>query len=199
MKIVVIGAAGTIGRAVVAELASRHEIVAVGKTRGQYRVDVVDIDSVRALFAQIGSFDAVVTATGSVHFGPLAQTTPEQFQVGLKDKLMGQINVVLAAQNLIADGGSFTLTSGILAHDPVRDGVNATTVNTALEGFALAAAIELPRGVRINVVSPNVLEESLPTFGPYMRGFEAVSAQRVGLAFSRSVEGAHTGRVYRVW
>lgn len=199
MKVLVIGAGGAVGKAVVAELAPRHEIVAAGRNSGALRVDVLDVDSVRKLFAEAGRVDAVVMAVGSVHFGPLGAMTAEQFRRGLDDKLMGQVNVVLAGQHALSDGGSFTLTSGILTEQPIRDGVNATAVNAAVEGFVRAAAIELPRGLRINVVSPTVLAESMSTYGPYFRGFEPASAARVALAYSRSVEGAQTGQVYKVW
>ena len=197
-KILVIGATGTLGQAVSAELKARHEVIEVGATRGQYQVDSTDPASVERLFREIGNVDGVVTAIGKVHFGPLPQMTSEQFWVGLRDKLMGQINVVLAGQNYVNDGGSFTLTSGILADEPIREGANATTVNLALEGFVRGAAIELPRGIRINVASPTVLSESMGSYAPYFRGFEPVTAQRAAQAYLRSVEGAQTGRVYRV-
>ena len=197
-KIVVIGATGTLGQAVSAELKARHEIIEVGATRGQYHVDSTDPASVEKLFREIGKVDGVVTTTGKVHFGPLPEMTVEQFWVGLRDKLMGQINVVLVGQQYVNDGGSFTLTSGILTDEPIREGANATTVNLALEGFMRGAAIELPRGIRINVVSPTVLTESLGAYAPYFRGFEPVSAERAAQAYLRSVEGAQTGRVYRV-
>jgi NAD(P)-dependent dehydrogenase (short-subunit alcohol dehydrogenase family) len=197
-KIVVIGATGTLGQAVSAELKARHEIIEVGATRGQYHVDSTDPASVEKLFREIGKVDGVVTTTGKVHFGPLPEMTVEQFWVGLRDKLMGQINVVLVGQQYVNDGGSFTLTSGILTDEPIREGANATTVNLALEGFMRGAAIELPRGIRINVVSPTVLTESLGAYAPYFRGFEPVTAQRAAQAYLRSVDGAQTGRVYRV-
>jgi NAD(P)-dependent dehydrogenase (short-subunit alcohol dehydrogenase family) len=197
-RIVVIGATGTIGRAVAAAVGARHEVIEVGSTRGAYRVDSTNIESVRELFEKIGKVDGVVTSTGRVHFGPLAQTSPEQFELGLRDKLMGQINVVLIGQHYLNDGGSFTLTSGISAHEPVRQGSNASCVNLALEGFVMGAATDLPRGIRINLVSPTILEESVPVFGEWFVGFEPVSATRVGLAYLRSVEGPETGRVYRV-
>lgn len=199
MKVLVIGAGGAVGKAIVAELAPRHEVIAAGRSSGAFRVDVLDIESVRRLFAGVGPLDAVVTATGSVHFGPFGAMTAEQFRRGLDDKLMGQVNVVLVAQHLLNDGGSFTLTSGILTEQPIREGVNATAVNAALEGFVRAAAIELPRGLRINAVSPTVLAESMPVYGPYFRGFEPAPAARVALAYSRSVDGAQTGQVYKVW
>ncbi len=199
MKIIVIGAGGTIGQAVVKLLADRHEVITVSKTAGQFQADITDINSVRILFEQVGKVDAVIATAGKVHFGPLQEMTPEQFSVGLNDKLMGQINLALIAQHLLNDGGSITLTSGSLTEQPVRMGANASTVNAAIEGYVRAAAIELPRDIRINVVSPTILEESLASYGSLFYGVEAVPAKRVALAYSRSVEGAQTGQVYKVW
>ncbi|WP_317205133.1 short chain dehydrogenase [Janthinobacterium sp.] len=199
MKIIVIGATGTVGKAVAAELAQRHEIISVGSSSGQYQADIGDIAQVRALFARIGKVDGVVVAAGKVHFGALADFTPEQYQIGLNSKLMGQVNVATVAPHYLNDGGSITLVSGILTEQPIRNGAGASMVNAAVEGFVRGAAIELGRGLRINVVSPNVLEEALDGYGPYFLGFEAVKASRVALAFSRSVDGAQTGQVYRVW
>lgn len=198
MKIVVIGASGTLGRAVCAEFKARHEVVEVGASHGHHHVDATNLPNVERLFHEIGRIDAVVTTIGRVHFGPFREMTADQFWIGLRDKLMGQVNVVLAAQHHVSDGGSFTLTGGILADEPIRDGINATTVNLALEGFVRGAAVELPRGIRINLVSPTVLEESIDAYQAYFRGFEPVTAQRAALAYCRSVEGAQTGRIYRV-
>ncbi|NHZ91601.1 short chain dehydrogenase [Massilia sp. CCM 8733] len=199
MKIVVIGASGTIGKAVSSHLAVRHEIVSVGASSGDVRADIRDIAQVRRLFEQVGKVDAVVVAAGAVHFGALADLGPEQFQVGIAGKLMGQVNVAQVAAECLNDGGSITLVSGIVAEQPIRFGASASMVNSAVEGFVRGAAIELPRGLRINAISPTVLEESLDAYGPYFYGFEATSASRVALAYSRSVEGAQTGQVYRVW
>jgi NAD(P)-dependent dehydrogenase (short-subunit alcohol dehydrogenase family) len=199
MKIIVIGATGTVGKAVVEQLGQRHQIVAVGSSSGQYQADIADIAQVRAVFEKIGKVDAVVVAAGKLAFAPLAEFTPEQFRVGLDSKLMGQVNVAQVAQDFLNDGGSITLTSGIVADQPIRNGASATMVNSAVEGYARGAAIELPRGIRINVVSPTLLTESLDSYGPYFRGFETAPASRVALAYSRSVEGAQTGQVYKVW
>lgn len=197
-KIAVIGATGTIGKAAVAALAVKHEVIQVGASRGDYQVDVKNPQSVQALFQTIGKVDGIVAAVGGVHFGPLAQMTPENFQLGLNDKLMGQVNLVLLGQAWLNDGGSFTLTSCITAHEPIRTGSNATAVNMALEGFVRAAALELQRGQRINLVSPTLLEESVPAYAPYFPGFEPVSSARVGLAYVRSVDGIDNGHVFRV-
>ena len=199
MKIVIIGASGTIGSAVTNELAQRHEIIEVGSRSGAHQADMGDIAQVRALFARIGKVDAVVVTAGKLHFGTLAEFTPVQFQLGLGSKLMGQVNVALVAQQYLNDGGSITLTSGIVAEQPIRNGAAASMTNAAVEGFVRGAAIELARGIRINVVSPTVLEESLDAYGPFFPGFEPASASRVALAYRRSVEGAQTGQVYRVW
>jgi NAD(P)-dependent dehydrogenase (short-subunit alcohol dehydrogenase family) len=198
MKIAVIGATGTVGQAVCTELKARHEVFEIGATRGAHRVDLLDAASVTKLFESIGKVDAIVATAGHVHFGPLVDMTTAQFRRGLDDKLMGQVNLVLNARDYLNDGGSFTLTSGIIGDAPILQGANAAAVNGAIEGFVRGAAIELPRGLRINVVSPTMLEEARETFGPFFRGFEAASGARVALAYSRSVEGAETGRIYKV-
>lgn len=199
MKVIVIGAAGTIGRAVVEQLGARHDVVQVGRTSGQYQADITDMASVRTLFERIGKADAVVVTAGDLHFGPLSDMTPAQFGIGLQSKLMGQVNVALAAQHHLNAGGSITLTSGIVGDDPIRYGANAAAVNMAVEGFARAAALELPRGLRINVVNPSVLQESMEAYGPYFHGFEPVPARRVATAYVKSVDGLQTGKVIRVW
>lgn len=198
MRIVVVGATGTIGSAVVAALQGRHEILKVGHRGGDFRVDITDQASIRSLLKSTGRFDALVSAAGKVHFGEFAKLGESEAMIGLRDKLMGQVNLVLIGRDFIDDGGSFTLTSGVLSHDPIRFGACASMVNGALDAFVRAAAIELPRGLRINVVSPGVLVESLPIFGDWFRGHEAVPAARVANAYVKSVEGRLTGQVLHV-
>jgi len=198
MKIIIVGGTGTIGKAVVKELQARHEIITVGHQHGDKQVDITDAKSIEKLYQSIGKFDAVVATTGKVHFGPLPELTAEHYQIGLKDKLMGQINLVLIGLKYINAAGSFTLTSGILSHDPIRFGSSASMVNGAIDSFVKSAAIELPKSIRINAVSPTVLTESMNIFGDYFHGFESVPASRVALAYSKSVEGAQTGQVYNV-
>ena len=198
MKIVVVGATGTIGKAVVAALEGRHEVVKVGTTGGDLQVDIADGGSIRRLYEQTGRFDALIVAAGKVHFGDLATMTEKEMAVGLADKLMGQVNLVLLGQHHVNDQGSFTLTSGLLSHDPIRYGASASLVNGAIDAFVRGAAIELPRGVRINAVSPGLLTESLGVFGDYFRGHETVPAARVANAYVKSVEGRLTGRVFDV-
>lgn len=198
MKIILVGASGTIGQAIDRELRERHDIVRVGRNSGELQVNIADPASIRRLFEQTGPFDALISAAGNAHFGALEELSAREFAVGLDDKLMGQVNLVLIGREFANDGASFTLTSGVLSEDPIRYGAAVSTVNAALDGFVRAAAIELPRGLRINGVSPTILEESLPAYGPYFRGFKAVPAATVALAYAKSAEGRQTGQVYRV-
>lgn len=198
MKIIVIGATGTLGRAVVAELGQDNEVISVGLTHGELQVDLTRDESVEALFAQTGRVDAIIATTGSLFFGPLTAMRAEDFAFGLNDKLLAQVRLSLIGQHYLNDGGSITLTSGIIGSEPIAQGVNATAVNAALEGFVRAAACELPRGLRINVVSPTVLSESVEKYGAFFPGFENVPAARAALAYRRSVYGVQTGRTFTV-
>lgn len=195
MRIIVVGAEGDIGKAACEELGSRHDIIKAGRSRGDVLVDMADRASVDAMYAKTGKVDAVVSTAGDVHFGPLPEFSAETFMTGLRNKVMGQVNLVLAGLDKVVEGGSFTLTSGVLDRDPVRTGAAAATANGALGGFVVGAAIEMPRGLRINVVSPGLLDVSVPRYGQWFPGHEPVSSRRVGFAYAKSVEGAITGQV----
>jgi NAD(P)-dependent dehydrogenase (short-subunit alcohol dehydrogenase family) len=199
MKIIIVGGTGTLGKAVVNELSPRHELVIVGQQKGELQVDITKPKSIEKMYQSVKKFDAVIVTAGKVHFGPLEDLSDAEFNIGLQDKLMGQINIVLVGMKYINEGGSFTLTSGILNVDPIRMGTPAAMVNGGIEAFVKSAAIEVPKHIRINAVSPNVLTESMPFYGEYFRGFQSVPAAHVALAFSKSVEGAQTGQVYTVW
>ncbi|PMY62990.1 MULTISPECIES: short chain dehydrogenase [Pseudomonas] len=198
MKILLIGANGTIGSAVDKELSQRHEIIRIGRNSGDFQVDISDSASIRALFEQTGTFDALICAAGNVTFAPLGEMSAQHFALGLQDKLMGQVNLLLIGREFANDGASFTFTSGILNRDPIRSGASAALVNGAIDGFVRAAAIELPRGLRVNSVSPTVLEEAMDSYAPYFRGYKPVPGADVALAYAKSVEGLQTGQTYIV-
>jgi len=198
MKILLIGANGTIGSAIDNELSPRHEIVRIGRKSGDVQVDISDSASIRALFEKTGRFDALVCAAGNVTFAPLGDMTEDSFALGLKDKLMGQVNLLLIGREFANDGASFTFTTGVLSHDPIKSGASAALVNGALDSFVRAAAIELPRGLRVNSVSPNVLLEAMDKYAPYFRGYKPVPAADVALAYAKSVEGLQTGQTFHV-
>ena len=195
MKILVVGASGTLGKAVLKELAA-HELVTASRSSGDIRVDMREIESIRAMYAAVGRVDAVVCTAGKTSFSPLADMTEEKMMTGIRDKLMGQVNLVLEGTDSVADGGSFTLISGVLGYDFIRTGSNASLVNGALQSFVRAAAIELPRGIRINSVSPTVFVESMEHYGPFFPGFKPVPVADAALAYRKSVEGLQTGQVY---
>ncbi len=195
MRIIVVGAEGDIGQAACSELGTRHDLIKVGRTSGDLQVDMSDPASIGDMYAKVGRVDAVVSTAGDVHFETLEEHTDETFMLGLRQKVMGQINLVLAGLACVTDGGSFTLTSGVLDRDPIRMGSAGATANGALAGFVVGAAIEMPRGLRLNVVSPGLLEVSVPRYGAWFPGHEPVSSQRVGLAYAKAVEGAISGRV----
>jgi NAD(P)-dependent dehydrogenase (short-subunit alcohol dehydrogenase family) len=198
MKIIIIGAEGDVGQVASNALQTRHEVIKAGRSGGDIRVDIGDRASIVAMYKELGSIDAVVCTAGNVHFGALSEFTHDQFMVGLENKVMGQVNLVLAGLDYLTDGGSFTLTSGILDQDPIRMGAGAATANGALTGFVKGAAIEMPRGLRLNAVSPGLLDVSVPRYASLFPGHNPVPARRVGLAFIKSVEGAATGQIIAV-
>ena len=198
MRIVLVGAAGTLGKAVDKALSERHEVLRASRAHSELKVDITDPQSIEQLFEKVGPFDALVSTVGDVHFGPLATFTHEEFQVGLRSKLMGQVNLVVLGLKHIRDGGSFTVTTGQINEDPISVGASGAMVNGGLEAFARSAAIELTRGVRINVVSPTVTEESWSGFGPFFPGQKPIPASDAALGYLKSVEGKQTGKVYRI-
>jgi NAD(P)-dependent dehydrogenase (short-subunit alcohol dehydrogenase family) len=199
MKIILIGANGTIGELVRTAMAGAgHEIVKVGRKSGDFHVDIESRESIRQLYQAVGSFDAVAAAAGEVVFAPLAQLTAENWQFSLGSKLMGQISLVQEGIPFINELGSFTLVSGVLNDEPIFASAAAAAVSGALEGFARAAAVELTRGLRINVVSPTILKQSEAQFGPSFPGVIPVEGWRVAQAYKRAILGVQTGRVYKV-
>ena len=195
MKIIVIGAGGAVGKAAVDALAPRHEIIKVGRSSGDVQADIEDIESIRAMYQQVGKVDAVVSAVGHGHFGAVGEMTSEQFMKGINHKVLPQVNLVLEGFPYVNDGGSFTLTSGVLNRDPIAGGSCAAAANGALDGFVLGAAVDMPRGIRINCVSPEVLEVSRAKYDGFFRGHVHVSDEAVGLAYSKAVEGCLSGQV----
>ena len=199
MKILLIGASGTLGQKVDSTLSdSSHQVVRIGRKGGDVLADFADPKGMAAIYEKLKPFDAVAIAAGDVAFGALAEITREQWQFSFNNKLLGQIWAVQQALPYINDGGSFTLIGGLFSEEPIPMGAVASTVNRALEGFVVAAAIELPRGLRINLVSPNLLEESMPQYGSFAPGVIPVPAATAAQAYKRSIFGAHTGQVYKV-
>lgn len=193
MKILVIGASGTIGKAIVDALAS-HEVIAASRN-GDNHVDIRDPESIRALFDRIGKVDAIVSAAGSGAWKALADLTDQDFETSLHYKLMGQVNVIRYGFDALNDGGSITVTSGILSTQPQQDSAAISLVNAGLEGFVRAAALEAPRGIRVNVVSPPWVSETLTAMGMDPSG--GLPAATVANAYVDTIQGNITGQVVK--
>ena len=199
MKIILIGASGTIGKHIDVALYPRHEVIRASANKGEVKVDLTDLDSIEAMYKQVGTFDAVVCAAGGAYFGPFESMTEEHFYQGIRSKMMGQINLVMVGKEYINEGGSFTLTTGILSDEPVRNGLGLSVVNGAVNAFVMAAAVELKRGIRINVVCSGMVEDSVDTYGPYFPGHTPVPMNKVTDGYVKSVEGVITGKVIRIY
>ncbi|MEJ6403426.1 short chain dehydrogenase [Yoonia sp. 2307UL14-13] len=195
MRIILVGASGDVGQAAYAELSQHHDVVRAGRTTGDIMIDIADRGSVDAMYDKVGVFDALISTAGSVHFAPLADQTDKTLKIGLENKVMGQINLVLSGMAKISRNGSFTLTSGVLDRDPVISGMGAALANGALAGFVTGAAMEMPRGQRINVVSPGLLDVSEHRYGALFPGHDRVCSKSVGRAFAKCVEGTISGQV----
>lgn len=193
MRIIVVGATGTIGSAVVAALTTRHEVVTVGHKGGAFQVDLASPDSISQLFRAIGAFDALVSAAGVAKFASFDELGDADYQIGLSNKLMGQVNLVRIGRQLINDRGSFTLTSGVLSQEPMQGSASISMVNAGLEGFVRAAALELSRGIRLNAVSPPWVTETLIALK--MDPALGMPASAVAQAYLASVEGTMTGQI----
>ena len=197
MKILIVGASGTIGNKVTAALKGKHEVITAGSKSGELRLDITSADSIKKFYDQAGKFDALISTTGSAYLGPLETMTEKEFRKGIDSKLMGQVNLVLIGQHYINANGSFTLTSGSLAFDPIANGTNLSTINAALNGFVMAAAVDLKNGIRINAVCPGVVEDS-PAWFEYFPGHIPDKMDAVVAGYVKSVLGAKTGEVIRI-
>ncbi len=196
MRILLIGATGTIGSAIAAALRGRHEVIEVSHKKTALTVDLADPESIRAMYKKVGKVDAVVTAAGAAKFAPLEKLSDDDFRFSLNNKLMGQVNVVRFGFDFVNDGGSFTVTSGVLAQQPMKGSGAISLVNSGLEGFTRAAALEAPRNIRVNCVSPPWVSETLKAMGQDPSG--GVPAEVVARSYVRAIEGRESGLVIAV-
>ncbi|WP_391090139.1 short chain dehydrogenase [Vibrio sp. NH-UV-68] len=199
MKVLVIGASGTIGSKVVEALGDTHDVVKAGKGSGDVQIDITNPDSIRSALDSIGQLDAIICATGDVAFNAFTSLSREEWDIGINSRLMGQVNLTQIGAEYLNDSGSITLTSGIIADYPIAYGTSAATLNGAIEHFAKAVSTELPRSIRINVVSPSMVTESLGTYGNYFPGFHSIAAKDVATSYIRSVLGVESGQTFKAF
>lgn len=199
MKVLLVGASGRLGGDILALLRERgHEVLTASRSESDITVDITDPESIRAMYERSGPVDAVACAAGSVPWRPLTELSRQDVWQGVEGKVLSQVELVRQGSEVVTDGGSFTLITGVLARSPVRTGAVAALANGAVESFVRVAAIELPRGQRINAVSPTVFAEALDVYGDLFAGFDAVPVRRAANAYVRSIEGAQTGQIYLV-
>lgn len=197
--VILIGAQGKMGQAALSGLGKHQVITASRSGEGcDFQVDITSRESIERLYQNVGSFDAVVNTAGFCEYAPFGEMSDEQWQTTIQSKLMGQINLVNVGLNYINQGGSFTLISGILNIKPIPLAIADATTSGAIDTFVQCVAHELPRGIRINVVNPTVLEEAWDVYGEMMPGFQPVPGALVGKAFERSVDGFISGQVLYV-
>ena len=199
MKILIVGGNGTIGKKVSDHFARKHEVINGGRNSGDVAVDIADSASIEAMFEAIGNVDAVVCIAGEAKWAAFDSMTEEDFYIGLRSKLMGQVNLVRVGRNYLNPGGSFTLTTGILADHPVPLTTSAAMVNGGIHSFVKAAALELDHGTRINVVSSGLVEDAVEKYERYFPGHNPIPMQKVINGYVRSVEGRGTGEIIRMY
>ncbi len=199
MKILIIGGNGTIGKKVTEHFSQNHEVIVAGRTSGELNVDISDSGSITNLLQKTGSLDAIICIAGIAKWAPFNEMTEEDFEIGLKSKLMGQVNLVRIGQDYINAGGSITLTTGILADDPVVMTTSAAIVNGAIHSFVKAVVLEIESGVRVNAVAPGLVEDSAEKYKDYFPGYSPIPMKQVVRAYIRSVEGRVTGEVIRIY
>jgi NAD(P)-dependent dehydrogenase (short-subunit alcohol dehydrogenase family) len=192
-KILVIGASGTIGRAVADLLGKHNELIRVGNQRGDYTVDLSSKSSIEALLEDVGTCDAVICAAGYSRFAKLSEASDDDFAISINNKLMGQVNLTRVAQHYVTPKGSITITTGLLAREPWPGTVPTALVNSALEGFVRAAALDVAKGIRINAVSPIFVTETAKGMGLDPNG--TMSAAETAKAYMAALEGDMTGQI----
>jgi len=192
MKILVIGGNGTIGKTIVAHFSKDNEVLVAGRNSGDFKVDIADSKSIEQLFQQTGKLDAIVCAAGEAKWAPLDELSEEDYYIGLRSKLMGQVNVVRIGRRHLNPGGSVTLTTGILADDPVVKTASAAMVNGGVHSFVQAAALEM-NNVRVNVVSSGAVMDSWNKYESYL------AMNKMMNGYIRSVMGRGTGQVIRIY
>ena len=199
MKILLIGGQGTIGKKVVSFLSKKHSIITAGRKNGKIYLDLSNKESIKKLFENNVKFDAVISIAGEVIWAPFNDISQDDFYIGIKNKMMGQVNLVQIGQNYITPGGSFTLTTGILADEPVIMTTGAALVNGAIHSFVKAVVLEIKNNIRVNVISPGLVKDSEEKYGHLFPGYNIIPMEKLAETYSEIVEGDQNGQVIRLY
>jgi len=199
MKILIIGGNGTIGSQLTAHFVNQHEVFVVGRSSGDFIADIDDIKSIKELFVKTGYVDAIINVAGEAKWAPFKELSEEDFYIGLRSKLMGQVNLVRIGCEYLNSGGSITLSTGILADDPVHMTTSAAMVNGGIHSFVKAVALEVDPGIRVNVVSLGVVEDAYEKYKDYFPGHNPIPMKKVINGYVRSVVGRSNGEIIRIY
>lgn len=197
MKLLIIGGNGTIGSTITEHYKANNNVIVAARTNGDVIVDIANSNSIKTMFQQVGKVDAIVCIAGEAKWAPFNELTEDDYYIGLRSKLMGQVNVVRIGKDYLNDNGSITLSTGILADDPVLKTASAAMVNGGIHSFVQAAALEIPTGTRLNVVSLGMVEAAYHKYKDYFPGHNPVPMRKVVNAYVRSIEGKTNGKVIR--
>lgn len=199
MKILIIGGKGTIGNKVTSHFSENNEVIIAGRASGDVTVDIVDSKSIENMFKQTGKLDAIICIAGEAKWANFKDLTEEDYHIGLRSKLMGQVNLVRLGQDFLNPSGSITLSTGILADDPVVKTASAAMVNGGIHSFVQAAALEIENGTRLNVVSLGMVIDAYEKYKDYFPGHNPISMEKAVNAYVRSVMGKGNGEIIRVY
>ena len=199
MKLLIIGGNGTIGTPVTEHFKTTDDVIIAGRTTGDFTVDIADSKSIETLFEKAGSFDSIICIAGEAKWDDFNNLTEDDYYIGLKSKLMGQVNIVRIGRRFLNPKGSITLSTGILADDPVAKTTSAAMVNGGIHSFVMAAALEMEHGHRINVVSLGMVEDAYEKYKTYFPGHNPIPMTKVIKAYERSVKGLDNGRIIRYY
>lgn len=199
MKILIIGGNGTIGKTVAAHFKENNEVVIAGRNSGDVTVDIADSDSINEMFEKTGKLDAIICIAGEAKWADFKDLTEEDYYIGLKSKLMGQVNLVRIGKDYLNSNGSITLSTGILADDPVVQTASAAMVNGGIHSFVQAAALELENGIRLNVVSSGMVEDAYEKYRDYFPGHNPIPMKKVINGYVRSLNGKGNGEIIRIY
>ncbi|MDT0620253.1 short chain dehydrogenase [Croceitalea vernalis] len=199
MKILIIGGNGTIGNTLTKHFKAEHEVIVAGRKNADIKVDIADSASIETMFKNLGKVDAIICAAGEAKWANFNDLTEEDYYIGFKSKLMGQVNLVRIGQNYLKSGGSITLTTGILADNPVIKTASAAMVNGAIHSFVKAVVLEIENGVRVNVVSAGMVEDAYEKYRDYFPGHNPVPMKKVVNGYVRSVLGKDNGQIIRIY
>jgi NAD(P)-dependent dehydrogenase (short-subunit alcohol dehydrogenase family) len=199
MKILIIGGNGTIGKKVVKHFSNNNDIIIAGRQSGGVTVDISDSNSIKKMFDKTGPLDAIICVAGNAKWDSFENLTEEDYYIGLRSKLMGQVNLVRIGQHYLNKNGSITLSTGILADDPVVNTASASMVNGGIHSFVQAVVLEIKNGVRVNVVSLGMVEDAYEKYKNHFLGHVPISMNKAVKAYERSVKGKNTGEIIRIY